>query len=459
MESISQIRQMMAEQKFFEVQRLIEVQLTLQSENRFEWLKLYSESLKAQQKGLPAILAIELAEFESQNKNHEIVLGLIGQLTEVEVNNKFIQIKKMIIQALEDKGQMDKLYFEISNFLIHQFENQNPSVPSWMTAIIEKYFKHDFSLKLKELALALMVNDLGKSVTITKELIYSCMEKSSPKGISSKYLAIGEVLKSGASIGALEIYRSFCLISGRGLDDKSDYKRLVEIVIYFEEFKLQVLVLNLMHRLGLSEEATLYSSVVRSNLQYNFVYFDKYFSHLKGYFIQQNSHLLKEEAVKPVIQTEAAAVSKFQEEVMSPGLDVESSEDQDRFLQILKYQEYSNDQLCDLAVSFLQSEMPRVAIKAAELAIANSKDAESFLKGSYLRLTGLLQIKDYRAALDTCLMALAKATTKNDVLSFMYGQAEVLIRLNEFDEARQVLSRILSIDSKYRLAKERLDKL
>lgn len=457
MESISQIRQMMAEQKFFEVQRLIEVKLTLQSENRFEWLKLYSESLKAQQKGLPAVLTIELAEFESQNKNHEIVLELIEQLTLAEVNNRFTQIKKMIIQALEDKGQMDKLYSEISEFLIHQFENHNPSVPSWLTAIIEKYFKHDFSLKLKELALTLMVNDLGKSVELTKDLIYSCMEKSSPKGISAKYLAIGEVLKSGTSIGALEIFRSFCLISGRGLNEKSDYKRLIEIVISFEEFKLQVLVLNLLHRLELNEEASLYSSVIKSNPQYNFVYFDKYFSHLKGYFIQQ-PRKLKEE-VQTLIQTETAAASKFQEEVMSPSLDFEASEDQDRYLQILKYQDYSNDQLCDLAVSFLQSEMPRVAIKAADMAIANSKDAESFLKGSYLRLTGLLQIKDYRAALDTCLMALTKATTKNDVLSFMYGQAEVLIRLNEFDEARQVLTRILSIDSHYRLAKERLDKL
>lgn len=68
-------------------------------------------------------------------------------------------------------------------------------------------------------------------------------------------------------------------------------------------------------------------------------------------------------------------------------------------------------------------------------------------------------MKDFRAALDTCLEAISKATTKDDVLSFLYGQAEIYIRLNQVRDARKILSKILSIDSKYRLAKERLDKL
>lgn len=144
---------------------------------------------------------------------------------------------------------------------------------------------------------------------------------------------------------------------------------------------------------------------------------------------------------------------------MSPVLDVEDFEDEQRYFNLIKYQTYTTDQLCDLAVSFLQSEMPRVALKASQQAIAQSETDKDYLKGSYLKLTCLLLLKDFRAALDTCLEAISKATTKDDVLSFLYGQAEIYIRLNQVRDARKILSKILSIDSKYRLAKERLDKL
>ena len=124
-----------------------------------------------------------------------------------------------------------------------------------------------------------------------------------------------------------------------------------------------------------------------------------------------------------------------------------------------EYQNYSADQLCDLAVSFLQSEMPKVALRASELAIKEATDDKSFLKGSYLKLTCLLQLQDLRAALDTCLEALSKASSRDDILSFLYGQAEIYIRLNQKKQAKGILSKILIIDSKYRLAQERFDKL
>src|SRR3989344_1666286 len=179
---------MMADQKFYEVQRLIEVQLTLQSVDRFELLKIYSESLKVQQKNLSVKLGLELAEYESKEKNHEVVLQLIHELPFKDQQKNFNQIKQLTVKAAEDQGQMDEIYLQVSDFLIKQFEKRTPYLPSWIGHPIEKYFKQDFNLKLKVLALTLMVNDLSQAESLVQDLIYSCLEKSSPKGTDSKLL-------------------------------------------------------------------------------------------------------------------------------------------------------------------------------------------------------------------------------------------------------------------------------
>lgn len=457
MESIIQLRQMMAEQKFFEVQRLIEVQLTLKSDNRHELLSLYFDSLQAQQKKIPTLLLLELAEFESDAHHHELVLQLLSEINKDLSQKFFARIQKLKITAAEDKGQMDQLYSLLNDFLIRQFEKQIPIVPFWISEKIEKYFKHDFTLKLKELALTLLLNDVHKAEVLTRDLIISCIEKSSPKGTAAKLLSIGEILRSGENKAHLEIYQNFCFISARGISDKSDYKKIVEMVIFYDDFKFQVMILNLLHQLGQKEAAFDYSSAVRINSQYDFVYFDKFFTHLKAYFVQPVPKNKAEvvEALKPDLKL----TGKYSSEIMSPVLDVEDFEDEQRYFNLIKYQTYTTNQLCDLAVSFLQSEMPRVALKASQQAIAQSESDEEYLKASYLKLTCLLLLKDFRAALDTCLEAISKASTEDDVLSFMYGQAEIYIRLNQVRDARKTLSKILSIDSKYRLAKERLDKL
>lgn len=457
MESIIQLRQMMAEQKFFEVQRLIEVQLTLKSDNRHELLSLYFDSLQAQQKKIMVPLLLELAEFESEAHNHELVLQYLSEINSETANKYFIRIQKLKITAAEEKGQMDQLYDLLNNFLIRQFEKQIPFFPEWVSEKITKYFRHDFTLKLKELALSLLLNNVEKAEELTRDLIISCIEKSSPKGTAAKLLSIGEVLRSGENKAYLEIYQNFCFISSRGISEKADYKKIVEMVIFFDDFKFQVMILNLLHQLNLKEEAFDYSSAVRINTDYDFVYFDKFFTHLKNYFVQPADK--KTQVVEEALNPDLKLTGKVASEIMSPVLDVEEYEDEQRFFNLIKYQTYTTDQLCDLAVSFLQSEMPRVALKASQQAIAQSENDKDYLKGSYLKLSCLLLLKDFRAALDTCLEAVSKATTKDDVLSFLYGQAEIYIRLNQPRDAKKILTKILSIDSKYRLAKERLDKL
>jgi hypothetical protein len=68
-------------------------------------------------------------------------------------------------------------------------------------------------------------------------------------------------------------------------------------------------------------------------------------------------------------------------------------------------------------------------------------------------------LNDYRAAVDTSMEALHRAKSQEDILSFLYSQAEAYIRLNLKSDARRVLKNIVAIDEKYRLAKERLEKL
>ena len=48
---------------------------------------------------------------------------------------------------------------------------------------------------------------------------------------------------------------------------------------------------------------------------------------------------------------------------------------------------------------------------------------------------------------------------QDDILSFLYTQAEAYQRLNLKREARRALQKIISIDPHYRLASERLEKL
>lgn len=460
MESISHLRQMMAEQKFFEVQRAVELQLSLKSEARQELVSLYISSLKAQSKKVPLEITLELAQLESISGNHDGVISLLSELALNEINKNFLIINKILLQALDAKGKLSDLYNLVSEFLLHQFETRNPFVPDFVSAYIEKYFKNDFHLKLKLLAISLMLQDLNKSTILTQDLIYDCFEHPSPKGAGAKLKLIEEVLRNETAIGPLEIYQSYCRISVSGLNDNSDYKRLVEMVIYFDEFRFQTLVLNLLHQLEQYKEAELYAKVLKKNAEYSFVYFDKYFPHLKKYFIKPTQQVIHEEKTKFYIQKEARlAAAAYEESVLEIGQESLEKEDIHGYLQLLKYQDFSINQLCDLATSFLQSELPGVALKAAEIIIAKSLDEATYLKGAYLKLTSLLQMKDYRAALDTCLEALTRAQTQNDILSFMYGQAEALTRLRMHKEARLVLTKILSIDAQYRLAKERLDKL
>lgn len=449
---------MMADQKYVEVQTLIEVQLIEKSNSRMELLGIYFDCLEAQHKSLPADLIIELAQQMSLIQNHQQVNVLLNKLRHPYQANHYLIIKKLKIMAALDMGQMDQFYQLINEFLIIQYQKKIPSIPAWLGSLMDKYFKNDFGLKLKLLAIVLLKHDFNQAEVITKELILSCVERTSPKGTSLKLNAVYEILKMIPDKGQLEIYQSYCFLTANGLVDKSDYKRVVEMVIYFEDFKFQVLTLNLLDHLNLTQMAREYAAEIKINPEYNFIYFDKFFNHLKKYYIR-HIESSKKPAYESISVTDLKLIANVKEEIMSPALDVEVFEDEQKYLNILKFQTYNKDQLCDLAVSFLQAQMPKVALKAAEQAMQQSEQDQDYLKASYLKLSSELLLKDFRAGLDTCLQALDKSSTVDDILSFLYAQAEIYIRLKQDRDAKKILKKILSIDSKYRLAQERFDKL
>lgn len=457
MELLIELRQMMADQRFFEVQQKIEVQTHFKIEAQYELLSIYYESLKSQKKIIPPELLIALAEAEVVEKKFAPASKILKELSPLDNAKFYNRILKVKIDLADLNGQIEDLYNLLTEFVINQFEQKKYSIPDWVSARIENYFKNDFNLKLRILAISLMLKDFDSAEKTTSELILNCYEKSSPKKIAERLLLIVEVLNIGHKTGSLEIYKNYCSIAVTGIQEKLDYKRIIEMIIYFEKFQFQILVLNLLNQIKTSEIILDYVDTIKKNPDYSYVYLDKYFSHLKTYFYQR----IKEEVSS---QKEDAKINfdlekTLIQEILIPENDSELPEDDTIYANILKYQTFNQAQLCDLAISFYQLRMVTVSVKAATLAQEKAISDEDFLKATFLKLTGLLELKDYRAALDTCFIALEKSRTENDFLSFLYCQAEIYIRLKENKSAAQTLSKVLAIDSSYRLAKERLEKL
>ena len=433
-ESITRIRQMMAEAKFIEAQAEAEMQMSLHDQSyRKTLLPIYLEILQAQHKKIPQELALEMAEqvigqdFQEAQKWLELIADL-------QVSKNFRRIQLLRIQLAEKQGRLHELY-----------------------QLIERYFKNDFHLKLQELANNLMLDDLSSSESILNQLIYSCVEKASPKGIKNKLSAIKEVLASHSHKRQLELYQSYCSLEVDGVQSKQDFKKIAELIIYFDQFKFQLLILALLIKLGLQEAAHDYVKVVKENKEYDYLYIEKYYGDLKSYFAKP---LVKDSPPPP--QLTSAPDLELEEphyahEVSSR--ESEYSKEEELLVNSLKYQNFGIGQLLELTVSFLQSEYNRAALKAAELAMEKAINDHQYLQACYLKLTCLCLLGDYRGALDLSFDALRKTSSKDDLLSFLYLQAESYQQLDQKKEAKKVLTRILSIDSHYRLTRERLEML
>jgi tetratricopeptide (TPR) repeat protein len=193
--------------------------------------------------------------------------------------------------------------------------------------------------------------------------------------------------------------------------------------------------------------------------EYSFVYLDKYFKHLKKLFVFPVPSEDSKHGPELISEFEIANSPEINAEKNWEIPSIVESTDDEAVIHYLKNQEFTYDQFCDLAVSFLQSEMLLTAQTSSEMALKMSGNNVEFLRASYLKLTSLLMQGDYRSVIDVGHESLKRANSKDDILSFLYGQAEAYMRLRMNDEAREVLKKIIDIDETYRLAKMRLEKL
>lgn len=455
-ESISKIQHLLAESKFVEAQKECEVLLAgPKDQETADLIELYFESLKAQSKPVP----------------HELVFTLLEKILPLQVDkakewvNHLLQEKSrdqqrlllLEIQIAEIKGQTEELYHLISKYQLIRIEASTPLIPNFVEKLINKYFIQDFHLQLQKLVMCLMRSDLVTAEGLIISLILSCFERTSSKGSKDKLNSLYEVLKTTGNIYHLEMYRSFCSLIVDGLKEKKDYKKLIELVIYTENFKLQALLLNTLEKFALDEVAQEYANVVRQNKDYSYVYFDKYFPDLKPYFFRKAAVKALEETstFEPVEVEKQKTPSNLWSDEEIP----EVNDEEILLTQLLKHQDFQASELLDIAVSFLQSDLFRAARSASEMALELAKEDSEKLKASYLKVICLLKTGDYRSAVDVSFQALNISKTQNDVLSFLYSQAEAYLKLKEYKNARTVLKKILSIDAGYRLAKERLEKL
>lgn len=453
---ISHLQQLLDNSKFVEAQKEAELYL-LQSDFsiRTQLLEIYFNSLTFQSKQIPAEMLIEYVENIS-TKNPDEALGLLHQLSDGSLAKlkRRVLIQRIIIA--ESKGLNQELYRSISELQIHAYARKIPSVPQIVSDLSDKYFPGDFSLSLQRISLFMLRGDIPSVEKMISDLIFSCIERSTPKGTREKLLAIVEVLTSFKSQTQLEIYRNLCLFLAGGIQNKQDYKRVVEMVIFAEDFRLQTLVMALIQKTCPEQITMEYAKVVKGNENYTFVYFDKYFPQLKKYFVSVKNKV--EPPSKAIeIKTESLSIGPAQTQAQERFFI--RSEEETMISHLLKHQSFEDTELLDLAVGFLQSEFPWAAVTASEMVLKSSTSDITWLKASYLKLTGLLMLNDSRAALDLALESLGKSKTQNDILSFMYCQAEAQLRLKDFKSARKTLKRIVAIDENYRLAKEKLEML
>ena len=455
-ERISKIQQLLAESKFVEAQKEAEIILgESRSSESIELLELYFISLQSQARPLPTERVFSLIDKLLPTKPDEAQEWLNSISQDQIINRQRSLLVQIKISEL--KGKTEALYQFISQYQILRYESHTPSTPQIVIDLSAKYFPNDFHLQLQNLAFDLMRMDLVKSENTIQDLICSCFEKTTQKGTADKLNSISLLLSRIENPGRLDFYKNLCFFLVNKVHEKKDYKKLIELVITFDNFKMQSLLLSLFVKEGLDEVAKGYASEIRKNKAYSYIYLDKYLPSLKSYFFQRQ---IEEKKKSGSLLTEKDLVLEKKVTDTFYELSLAEVSDEDSLLaHLVKHQGFTTTELLDVAVSFIQSEFYLAALQASELALNSTDVADLKLRACYMKVVCLLKQGDYRSALDTSLDALNFSVTQNDILSFLYSQAEAHLRLKEYKSARGVLGKILSIDANYRQAKERLERL
>ena len=446
---------MMAEHKLNEARKIIESQLVNESLSREVYLNLYLEIHKTQQMKFPEDLSCELAEIKIINGETEQAINLLNQIQDEKLFTKKILLE---IKLYEINSHFQKLYEKISDYLIFQFEKRKPSFNDSILNLINKYFKTDFGLNSKILSIYILRKDLNRSEALIQEIMITSFEKNNQRGNNEKLRILLKILKIGCDKNILEIYASLCFLLLKDRIEKKDFKKVIENLIFFEEFKIQLIILDLLRKNNLINEAHIYANYIKRNEKFNFIYLEKYFPSLKVFFKQKKTEVENYPyPLKQIDHDNSAIERKTPKKVIQEYIENEDEELSIQLGNILKFNSFTFEQLCDLCIGFLQIELPSIALNAIEKAIVDAKSNEQRIKCLFLKATCLFKMKDFRKTIDTCLIALGLSDTKDNILAFLYCQAEARMHLSEFEEAKRVLIKIISIDENYRLAKQKLE--
>jgi hypothetical protein len=455
-ESLEKLQQLMAESRFVEAEKLVEVYLIDKKYDGVHELQLhYFEILLAQGKKIPAHF---LLSFIKKKLDHDIDLAQkwIKYLDRKDKKHQQ-SLYQLEISISEKLGMTDELYRQIYKFLICRLERKQTFIPENILINIKTYFNHDFDLKLLDLSMSFLILDLPQIEDKVQSLILSCLEDASNRGLVERIKKLYEVLNSQEKNFHIELYKSICWLLINQIEDKKDFKKLIELVIYFEDIKFQVIILLIMDKNQLISIAQNYADQIKRNTRFNYVYVSKHFSCLKIYF--SKNQLKKDEIVTQVLSPlDLTLDEKIKTEKEDREKPIVSSEEK-MIPHLVILQSYELNQLLDLSVSLYQAEYYYAASEVSKIASQQSRTNTERLKAIYLKITSLLRLNDFRAVIDESLEALKISENENDILSFLYSLGDAYLQLGQKREAKGIFKKIVAIDEKYRLAKIKLEEL
>lgn len=437
----------MAEQRYIEAQQLAEQTLPLTKSQ--ELLGLFIEIHLQQGISLPYEITLE---FINASQDTHYCLGLIKQLSRSGIESQIIEIK-LIAQL----GELEELHQKITAFYLFLFERKIPRRLEEVISLRKQFFSSDFNLEIKELALSA---DRGWSLELeieVKRLIREVFQRPNIKNKDERLVQLEKLLASLQFNNGLRIYGHLLNLYSQGIQSTSDYKKIIEMILYFEDFDFKIITLHLMDKLNLGDIARKYAELIKKGSDYHFVLLEKYFPHLKTYFITPRQRPLES---KPLLEKIDLTLAERENETTTLEWRDESASSSDiELAEGLKHLEYEIPGWLNLAVGFIQSDFNKSAFFCAKKVRSLADNDEDFLKGSYLAVHALMKLQDYRLALDYCYEAIERVAMETDFLSFSYLEVEILIQLGERKSALKILSNIQSIDNTYRLSAKMLKRL
>jgi len=453
----------MAEQKFYDAEKLSELSLMNNLiQERESLLHLYLDAVKQQDK-IPSLkLTLEYIEI-NLDKNFEIASYWFKFIEKINDENFLISRTRIHLKIAEKSGEVETIYNEIKKFKLKLIELHKPIRFEFIENLVSKYFKKDLDLKILELGNTLTVGNLRLAEEYILEFIQDIFQGYKYKNKRDNLLKLGTLLESHDGKKHLEIYQNFCFLYYFGIKEKKDYKKIIELLIYSQEFKFQLLLLILVDHLNLTDIASDFSKSIIKNKKFNFIIITKNYPHLKKYFITPKNKSEKE--VKLDLPEDAWGRKEFVEKseaVENVEYEFSNSEvsiEEFRVINSLKFQELNEDQLINLASSFIQSEYFKAVQFTLDLALKYDLNNEKYLHVLYLKSLASFKLKEFRTVLDLGIEALSKQNNENSILNFLHLIGESYYFLGKKREALISFRKIENINQKFRNVQERIKEL